>query len=345
MDILDEHFYNNDPAYFESNAHLFDNASRGGPKIIVGEYATLQGSPTGTLAGALGEAAFLTGLERNADLVIGASYAPLLVNVNAPSWPTNLIGYNGLSSYGSPSYWAQRMLVTGHGDHVVSSQVVAGSGTLFQVASHAPGHTYLAVVNDGTMSTPMMISLSGESGATGGTATVLSGDPTGMNSLAHPEAIAPRTNSLGRLGSHFRYTFPANSLTVLDLSTVGGASARTARSFAGASPRISAAQISRQAISSGVSSMRTATLTIRPGGSLNSTIVAASAVTPATIKLISRDGRRHELVVRTPRPHSVTVPAHGRASMLIRGLEPGRYVIDVDGLARGVLLVAPRWGP
>lgn len=62
MDILDDHFYNNDPSYFASNAHLFDNASRNGPKVLVGEYATTQGSPTGTLAGALGEAAFLTGL-------------------------------------------------------------------------------------------------------------------------------------------------------------------------------------------------------------------------------------------------------------------------------------------
>jgi hypothetical protein len=105
-DVLDEHYYDNDPSYFASNAHLFDDMSRTGqPKIIVGEYATTQGTPTGTLADALGESAFLTGLERNADLVIGASYAPLLVNVNAPSWSTNLIGYDALHSYGSPSYW------------------------------------------------------------------------------------------------------------------------------------------------------------------------------------------------------------------------------------------------
>ena len=114
LDVVDEHYYNNDPSYFASNAHLFDAVSRSGPKVIVGEYATTQGTPTGTLADAIGESAFLTGLERNADLVIGASYAPLLVNVNAPSWPTNLIGYDALHSYGSPSYWAQRMLADGH---------------------------------------------------------------------------------------------------------------------------------------------------------------------------------------------------------------------------------------
>jgi alpha-L-arabinofuranosidase len=262
MDILDEHFYNNDPAYFAENAHVFDGAARSGPKVIVGEYAATQGSPTGTLAGALGEAAFLTGLERNADLVIGASYAPLLVNINAPSWPTNLIGYNALNSYGSPSYWAQRMLATGHGDNVIPSQLISGSGTLFEVASHSAGHTYVVVVNDGTADAPTTISL--RSGATGGTATQLRGDPTAMNSLAQPRRVAPTANTLGRLGSRFRYTFPANSLTVLDLNTAGGAGAAAARSLAASTPTTSAAAIERRAIRGGVASIRTAKVTRHP---------------------------------------------------------------------------------
>ncbi len=168
MDVLDNRYYDSDPTFFASNAHLFDSASRTGPKIIVGEYAATQGTPTGTLAGALGEAAFLTGLERNADLVIGASYAPLLVNVNAPSWPTNLIGYDALNSYGSPSYWAQTMLAAGHGDNVVGSQLVSGAGTLFDVASHRAGHTYVVVVNDGTHAAATAVSLAGLSGGPAG---------------------------------------------------------------------------------------------------------------------------------------------------------------------------------
>ncbi len=258
MDMLDEHFYNNDPQYFASNAHLFDGASRSGPKVIVGEYATTAGQPTGTLADAIGESAFLTGLERNADLVLGASYAPLLVNVNAPSWPTNLIGYNALKSFGSPSYWAQDMLSAGHGDHVIGSQVVAGAGTLFQVVSQSPGHTYLDVVNDGGVAAPMTVSLSGlPGGARGGTATTLTGDPAAMNSLAHPTAIAPTTSTLSAHGSSFRYTFPANSVTVLDLTTSGGGSAAGA-SLARGARTTSAVKIARQAIRSGAASMRTA---------------------------------------------------------------------------------------
>jgi alpha-L-arabinofuranosidase len=219
MDILDNHYYDNDPTFFESNAHLFDNASRSGPRIIVGEYAATQGSPTGTLAAALGESAFLTGVERNTDVVIGSSYAPLFVNVNAPSWPTNLIGYDALNSYGSPSYWAQTMLAAGHGDHVVGAQLVSGTGTLFDVANHSAGHTYLVVVNDGSKQAVTNVSLTGVGGASGGTATVLKGDPTAMNSLAQPKAISPVARALGRLGAKFSYTFPASSLTVLDLST------------------------------------------------------------------------------------------------------------------------------
>ena len=229
-DVLDEHYYNNDPNYFASNAHLFDDMSRSGqPKVIVGEYATTQGSPTGTLADALGESAFLTGLERNADLVIGASYAPLLVNVNAPSWPTNLIGYDALHSYGSPSYWAQRMLADGLGDHVIGSQVIGGTGTLFEVATQSAGDTYVVVVNDGGRPAATDVSLAGLSGgAGGGTATVLRGDPAAQNSLAHPRAVSPTIHGLSDLGTDFRYRFAANSVTVLDLRTTAAGASRSA---------------------------------------------------------------------------------------------------------------------
>ena len=83
MDVLDNHYYNT-PQWFVDNDHLFDAAPRGGTKILAGEFAALQGTPTGSLGAAVGEAAFITGMERNADVVLGASYAPVLVNVNAP---------------------------------------------------------------------------------------------------------------------------------------------------------------------------------------------------------------------------------------------------------------------
>ncbi|MBX6762525.1 MAG: hypothetical protein K6T51_07705 [Rubrobacteraceae bacterium] len=118
MDVLDEHYYNS-PRFFVDNARRYDEAPRDGTKIFVGEYAATEGSPTGTLEAAVGEAAFMTGLERNSDLVVMASYAPLFVRVGHNQWPTNLIGYDALSSYGSPSYHVQRMFSNNTGDVVL----------------------------------------------------------------------------------------------------------------------------------------------------------------------------------------------------------------------------------
>ena len=104
-DVLDEHFYMSAEKSY-SDAHHYDNYDRNGPKIFVGEWATREGDPTPNLQAALADAAWLTGLERNSDLIIMSCYAPLFVNVNpgGMQWSTDLIGYNALSSYGSPSY-------------------------------------------------------------------------------------------------------------------------------------------------------------------------------------------------------------------------------------------------
>ena len=89
--------------------HHYDKASRSGPKIFVGEWATRSGSPTPNFGDALGDAAWMTSMERNSDLIIMASYAPLLVNVSpgGMQWPTDLIGFDAGTTYASPSYWAQ----------------------------------------------------------------------------------------------------------------------------------------------------------------------------------------------------------------------------------------------
>jgi alpha-L-arabinofuranosidase len=219
-DVIDDHYYSNDPNVIAGDAHVYDSTSTTGPKHIVGEYAVTQGTPTGTLAAALGEAAFLTGMERDANVVIGASYAPLLVNVNADSWPTNLIGYDGLTSYGSPSYYSQKMFGDSLGDTVAPSQIVGGNGNLWTVAStKSGGTTYLTVVNRGASATTINVDLAGVSAVSGGTSTVLTGDPTAMNSIAHPTAVVPTTHQLGASGASFEHTFPANSLTVLALTT------------------------------------------------------------------------------------------------------------------------------
>jgi alpha-L-arabinofuranosidase len=114
-DIVDEHFYDT-PEWFMRHATHFDKYDRHGPKIFVGEYAVTRNCGQGNLRGALGEAAFMTGLERNSDHVLMASYAPLLVNLNHRAWNPDLINFDSLRWYGLPSYYVQKMFTKNRGD-------------------------------------------------------------------------------------------------------------------------------------------------------------------------------------------------------------------------------------
>ena len=124
-DVVDDHYYRSAVDMARDSRH-YDGYSRTGPKIFVGEWASVEGSPTPTLQAALGDAAWLTGLERNSDLVIMESYAPLLVNINpgASQWVTNLIGLNATGSYNSPSYYMQAMFGANTGDVVLPVTLV-----------------------------------------------------------------------------------------------------------------------------------------------------------------------------------------------------------------------------
>ncbi len=119
-DLYDEHYYRS-PLDMERNATQYDHYDRHAPKVFVGEWASQEGNPTPDMNSALGDAAWMIGMERNADVIAMSTYAPLLVNINpgASQWGTNLIGYNALSSFGSPSYYAQTMFGANRGDVVL----------------------------------------------------------------------------------------------------------------------------------------------------------------------------------------------------------------------------------
>jgi alpha-L-arabinofuranosidase len=129
-DLVDDHYYRSAEAMEKDSTH-YDSTDRTGPKVFVGEWASTEGSPTPTMQAALGDASWLTGLERNSDVVQISSYAPLFVNVNrgARQWGTNLIGYDALSSFGSPSFYAQAMFGANRGDVVLPVQIAAPSDT------------------------------------------------------------------------------------------------------------------------------------------------------------------------------------------------------------------------
>ena len=125
-DFIDFHFYR-DPTWFLKNTALFDAYPRTGKHIYVGEYACNEKVGRGHLYSALSEAAFLTGLERNADLVQMTSYAPLLENAQKDgyTWPVNLIRFNNHSTFGIPSYYVQQLFSNHKGNAVVSSTLRA----------------------------------------------------------------------------------------------------------------------------------------------------------------------------------------------------------------------------
>jgi alpha-L-arabinofuranosidase len=137
-DIIDEHYYSN-PEFFSRNADRYDSYDREGPKIYVGEYAVTQNCGRGNLRGALGEAAFMTGMERNSDVVIMASYAPLFANLNYKRWNPDLINFDSSRVYGTPSYHVQQLFSQNHGDVILPLHLTASQTTPVEVRQGAVG--------------------------------------------------------------------------------------------------------------------------------------------------------------------------------------------------------------
>ncbi|MEU1042094.1 alpha-L-arabinofuranosidase C-terminal domain-containing protein [Streptomyces sp. NPDC005551] len=121
VDMVDEHYYNS-PRWFLQNNDRYDSYDRGGPEVFLGEYA----SGGNTFKNALAEAAYMTGLERNADVVKLASYAPLLANEDYVQWRPDMIWFNNHASWGSADYEVQKLFMRNVGDRVVPS---TASGT------------------------------------------------------------------------------------------------------------------------------------------------------------------------------------------------------------------------
>jgi alpha-N-arabinofuranosidase len=122
-DIVDEHYYMS-PEWFLANSGRYDKYDRSGPKIFAGEYAaqtveTTSQENRNNWKAAISEAAFMTGLERNADVVQMASYAPLMAHVDAWQWKPDEIWFDNLRSYGTPNYYVQKVFATNTGTRIV----------------------------------------------------------------------------------------------------------------------------------------------------------------------------------------------------------------------------------
>ena len=221
-DVLDDHYYKRADEFFADVKH-YDSVDRNGPKIFVGEWATREGSPTTNMGAALGDAAWMTGMERNSDLIIMASYAPLFVNVNpgGMQWESDLIGYDALSSYGSPGYYAQGMFAKYLGTEVPVSSANAVPERFFYSVTRDPakGAMYLKLVNASSVAQPIEVELSGASNiASTGTLVTLTGASLAQtNTIAAPKRIVPIQTTLPNIGKKFTHTVPPYSVQVLDL--------------------------------------------------------------------------------------------------------------------------------
>jgi alpha-N-arabinofuranosidase len=221
-DVVDDHFYHSASQFYDDVNH-YDKFNRQGPKIFVGEWATREGSPTPNFNAALGDAAWMTGMERNSDLIIMSCYAPLFVNVNTGGmqWESDLIGYDGLTSYGSPSYYAQAMFSNHVGDQIVNASVDGSPLRFFYSTTRdsKTGRLFLKVVNATASPRPLMIRLNGVSrvARSGKIIRLTARTLESTNTITDTKRIVPQELAIGDVSTQFSHTLPPNSIEVMEL--------------------------------------------------------------------------------------------------------------------------------
>ena len=220
-DVSDEHYYKS-PADMMDLVHHYDKASRNGPKIFVGEWATRSGSPTPNFGDALGDAAWMTGMERNSDLIVMASYAPLLVNVSpgGMEWPTDLIGFDAATTYVSPSYWAQALFAGHLGEGTAQSSIAGENPRFFYSATVSLKEKvlHLKLVNASNVEQRLSVKLAGVEGARRAQITSLHGATfEATNTMSDPEAIHPVEAAVSVSSSNWNHTVPALTIEVIDV--------------------------------------------------------------------------------------------------------------------------------
>ena len=231
-DVTDEHYYRSMDTFLHMSPRYAQNYDRHGPEIFVGEWAAYETSfppwdqrsqhepPTPNLKAALGDAVFMAAMERNSDLIRMQCYAPLFVNVNpgARQWRPDLIGYDAISAYGSPSYYAIQMFDCNLGDEILP---VTPSETVLQSSAtrdRKTGEIFLKLVNPNGAAESLKIEINGiASLASKGRAVTLTGNLDDSNSITRPRKVVPVTTTVRGIKPAFTYTLPPNSIVVLKL--------------------------------------------------------------------------------------------------------------------------------
>jgi alpha-N-arabinofuranosidase len=229
-------------------ANQYDNTSRNGPKIYVGEYAVNNGVGQGNLLGALAEAVFMMNMEKNSDIVKMCSYAPLFENVNSREWEVNLIRFDNSNVIGRTSYEVQRLFSENKPDQVLKTEVSAkdvnmpgtsssrrggrggfgsrgGSAGIKQIYAlagmdNAKKELVVKVVNPTADSVKCTITINGlaNPGKNAKAITLGHASNTAENTLENPNEVKPVEKTITISGPEFKYDFSPNSLTILRIA-------------------------------------------------------------------------------------------------------------------------------
>lgn len=226
-DIIDEHYYRR-PEWFLANAARYDNYPRTGSKVFAGEYAA-QSDKTVSIHNrnnwltAMAEAAFLTGLERNAAVVHMASYAPLFAHVDGWQWTPDLIWVDNLRVYGTPNYYVQKLFSTNKGTQVVTAlsngKPLTGQDSLYAsaVLDEKAGELVVKIVNASANKVQKNLVIQGaRAGSPTASLAVLKGeDLSTVNTLDQPRTVAPAHSTIRVKGKNLAIPLAPYSLTVL----------------------------------------------------------------------------------------------------------------------------------
>ncbi|HXT11053.1 MAG TPA: alpha-L-arabinofuranosidase C-terminal domain-containing protein [Candidatus Angelobacter sp.] len=232
-DMTDEHYYRSADDFLRMSPDYARHYDRKGPEIFVGEWAAYedpkikpwdpgakQQPPTPSMKSAIGDAAFMLAMERNSDLIKMQCYAPMLVNVNpgGRQWRPDLIGYDAISSYGSPSYYAIKMFSRNLGDQILNTTSaetpVQGDAT----RDSKTGQIFVKLVNPEASPETVEIDVKGlRSLASRGEAITLEGNLEDSNSITEPRKVVPMTAKVRGVKPNFSYTMPPHSVVVLKL--------------------------------------------------------------------------------------------------------------------------------
>jgi alpha-N-arabinofuranosidase len=218
VEIRDDHKYGS-PESFINAFNQYDKADRNGPEIYVGEYGCTAGVGQGNLKGALAEAVYLMGLEKNSDIVTMSSYAPLFFNVNDNAWPVNMIGFDNQSVFGRTSYWVNRMMAENRPD-VLSNTISADSTkNLFCISGfdRKTNEIVIKVANVGAAPQKVIFRF-GKTKLTGSAAevtTLTHPDFTAENSLYNSNVVIPRKSQIIVLKEDIEKEFSPWSFSIL----------------------------------------------------------------------------------------------------------------------------------